>query len=353
MIGRNELFAIALALLVILPIGAYSATVSGTLSGPDGIPPGERGQFYLELVPDGPVASFDIAVLVPSGWTISSWDVPGYAKSGITLEKRSRSYKGLAYEAYHWKVPEKLDSKAIFYFELSVPQTASLGTVREISSIWTTPENFGTRNMNVTAGAASKRCGDGACSGGETCSSCPVDCGMCWQVSCGDSVCSPGESYSTCPKDCTAQPTTTAKPSSGWEIVITPETGSFLGTLGLILGAIILLILLILLIAIVVKGGHQGQKPSPLEEARKEIKSPLAKEREDALKTAASLGLTATSDASLKDQVKGNFDIKPVERRPAKAKVERPVETTEKKISRLKKAMLRIENIMDDIGKNL
>ncbi len=352
MIGRKEFFSIALALLVILPIGAYSATVSGTLNGPDGILPGGRGQFSLELASDAPVLSFDIAVLVPSGWTITSWDAPGYKKSGIILEKRSRSYKGLSYEAYHWKVPEKLESKATFNFELSLPATASLGTVREISSIWTTPENFGTRNLNITVGSPSKKCGDGSCSGDESCSSCPVDCGMCWQVSCGDSVCSSVESHSTCPKDCTAQPTTTAKPS-GWTIVITPETGSFLETVGLILGAVVLIGLLILLIAIVLKGNRQAPKSSPLDEARKEIKSPLAREQEEALKTAVLIPAQANSEKSLKDQLKGNFDIKPVERGPAKAKVERPVETTEKKISLLKKAMLRIENIMDDIGKGL
>jgi|GEM_PF-5186783 len=345
------LFAIALALLALFPTSAYSATVSGTLNGPDGILPGGRGQFRLELASDAPVSSFDIAVLVPSGWTITSWDAPGYKKSGIILEKRSRSYKGLSYEAYHWKVPEKLESKATFNFELSLPQTVSIGTVREISSIWTTPENFGTRNLNITAGNPSKKCGDGSCSGDESCSSCPVDCGMCWEPSCGDSVCSPGESYSTCPRDCPAKPTTT-KPS-GWEIVITPETGSFLGTVGIALGAIVLLGLLILLIAIVLKGNRQAQKPSPLDEARKEIKSPLAREREEALKAAASIAASANSEKSLKDQLKGNFEIKPVERTPVKAKVERPVETIEKKISLLKKAMLRIENIMDDIGKDL
>ncbi|MEM6453735.1 MAG: RICIN domain-containing protein [Acidobacteriota bacterium] len=43
-------------------------------------------------------------------------------------------------------------------------------------------------------------CGDGLCAGGETCSSCSMDCGFC--QTCGDGLCQPGESNCTCPLDC-------------------------------------------------------------------------------------------------------------------------------------------------------
>ena len=46
-------------------------------------------------------------------------------------------------------------------------------------------------------------CGNGTCSSGfgETCSTCPADCGPCPQV-CGDYNCSAGENCSNCPTDC-------------------------------------------------------------------------------------------------------------------------------------------------------
>ncbi len=44
-------------------------------------------------------------------------------------------------------------------------------------------------------------CGDYSCSGSETCSTCPYDCGQCAAI-CGDFVCGSGESCYSCPFDC-------------------------------------------------------------------------------------------------------------------------------------------------------
>lgn len=46
-------------------------------------------------------------------------------------------------------------------------------------------------------------CGDGHCSPGEDCASCPGDCGECGPA-CGDGVCHPDEGCETCPLDCGA-----------------------------------------------------------------------------------------------------------------------------------------------------
>ena len=54
-------------------------------------------------------------------------------------------------------------------------------------------------------GACPPVCGDGACNGTETCSSCPGDCGACPPV-CGDSACNGTETCSSCPGDCGACP---------------------------------------------------------------------------------------------------------------------------------------------------
>jgi len=45
------------------------------------------------------------------------------------------------------------------------------------------------------------KCGDGYCSGEETCDSCSKDCGVCPAV-CGNGECDPGEDKSNCAKDC-------------------------------------------------------------------------------------------------------------------------------------------------------
>ncbi len=55
------------------------------------------------------------------------------------------------------------------------------------------------------SGGAAPACGDGACNGGETCSTCPGDCGDC-PPGCGDGACNGGETCSTCPDDCGACP---------------------------------------------------------------------------------------------------------------------------------------------------
>ncbi len=62
-------------------------------------------------------------------------------------------------------------------------------------------------------------CPNGSCSGGETCSSCPADCGTCPTTTCPNGVCSGGETCSSCPADCgacvgpTATPTATRTPT--------------------------------------------------------------------------------------------------------------------------------------------
>jgi hypothetical protein len=50
-------------------------------------------------------------------------------------------------------------------------------------------------------GACPPACGDGTCNGTETCSSCPADCGAC-APACGDGTCNGTETCSSCPADC-------------------------------------------------------------------------------------------------------------------------------------------------------
>ncbi|HEX2880418.1 MAG TPA: hypothetical protein VHO25_12875, partial [Polyangiaceae bacterium] len=54
--------------------------------------------------------------------------------------------------------------------------------------------------LDITAAGGGPICGDGACNGTETCSSCAADCGAC--ATCGNGVCGGGETCSTCQADC-------------------------------------------------------------------------------------------------------------------------------------------------------
>ena len=45
-------------------------------------------------------------------------------------------------------------------------------------------------------------CGDGTCDVGESCRSCPTDCGRCPPPPCGDGLCQAGEDCNSCPADC-------------------------------------------------------------------------------------------------------------------------------------------------------
>ena len=69
--------------------------------------------------------------------------------------------------------------------------------------VWDVPGVFTGYNLvvRVTYLPSTQCCGDGACTGTETCSSCLGDCGPCASV-CGDGSCNGGETCTTCPTDC-------------------------------------------------------------------------------------------------------------------------------------------------------
>src|SRR5215471_11223584 len=77
-------------------------------------------------------------------------------------------------------------------------------------------------------------CGDGLCNNGETCSTCPTDCGTCAPF-CGDGRCNGTETCSTCPSDCGTCPPDASPPDAsgvcpGFTTIFTGSTsGSTVG----------------------------------------------------------------------------------------------------------------------------
>jgi hypothetical protein len=69
---------------------------------------------------------------------------------------------------------------------------------------WTCNGQDGGSNANCSATVTpAPYCGDKTCNNGETCTTCPGDCGVCPVTpACGDNVCSSSETCTTCPGDC-------------------------------------------------------------------------------------------------------------------------------------------------------
>jgi len=63
-------------------------------------------------------------------------------------------------------------------------------------------DGFGVEDLVWDADVPPPMCGDSACTLGETCTSCPSDCGQCGGQNCGDGQCSGAETCFTCAQDC-------------------------------------------------------------------------------------------------------------------------------------------------------
>ena len=68
--------------------------------------------------------------------------------------------------------------------------------------LWVSSPAIARPPLCENGGCDSSLCGDGTCSGNETCSTCPDDCGSCQSAVCGDGICQSGESCSNCSTDC-------------------------------------------------------------------------------------------------------------------------------------------------------
>jgi hypothetical protein len=75
------------------------------------------------------------------------------------------------------------------------------GTRVIFGSDWGTGDENDIQTYIVYLPSAGPSCGDGECAGGETCSTCPADCGSCGGY-CGNGSCDSGESCASCPADC-------------------------------------------------------------------------------------------------------------------------------------------------------
>jgi hypothetical protein len=81
----------------------------------------------------------------------------------------------------------------------SVQKSVSLSAGTQVMRLVVEDGFFDLDSLEVASAAAA--CGDDACNGSETCSSCAQDCGTC-APACGDGTCNTGEDCATCQADC-------------------------------------------------------------------------------------------------------------------------------------------------------
>jgi cysteine-rich repeat protein len=79
-------------------------------------------------------------------------------------------------------------------------------TITALMACGPTPQSSQQQTEQQTDLLSLKGCGNGICSGKETCDTCPRDCGVCPPPGCGDGACNGTETCDTCNADCGACP---------------------------------------------------------------------------------------------------------------------------------------------------
>jgi hypothetical protein len=338
---KSKWAVLVLLLLIIAPAFSADATIERT--SPPAALPGTSIQVSLKIIPGGSFSSFDVAELVPSGWLITSWSIAGYPSESVQVDTRSRTYQGKVYNAYHWKLSAPISSEAVLTYSLSIPSSAQLDSTESFVTIWTSPSGFGSKDGSIRLAQPSEAatCGDGTCNGGDTCSSCPQDCGVCWTATCGDGTCSAGETCSSCAQDCGGCAPNQPGKSVGDMIFGTPESGpGLLQTYGIPIAILLGVVLVIFIIATIVR------KMASSIEQRKLIEREMVEERKVRPQV-------SSSERELRETVMGKVTVRPVQTKRAVVGAAPELETTDRKIAVLKKSMIKISKLADDIGKGL
>ncbi len=301
---------------------------------------------------DSPLSAFDLAEFVPSGWTITNWSISGYPKDHISIDTRSRSYQGKVYNAYHWKFSSEFANSIVLSYQLSIPSGAQNGSEHSVVTLWIYPGGFNSKTTAIRIGppAEAAVCGDGRCAGAESCSACPKDCGVCWTQTCGDGTCGGNESCATCSADCSACATqTTAGGMDLGDLIFgSPETGQgLLQQYGPIAGGILLGLAGILLVIFAVR--KVSSLPPRRQPAQAQYLPQPAPQQPVApssfLPQAAPIQSLPEAEG-IRDRVLGRVPT----RVPVSREAPRSLSTLER-IAALKKTMIKISKIADDLEK--
>jgi hypothetical protein len=126
----------------------------------------------------------DAPIAGGQGWNLNQFDLTPYRNAAMRIRFGMRINDPQVYDFGSWNIDDVLVA--------SCPTSCGDGTCNFGETCSTCPGD---------CGVCPPVCGDGACNGTETCSTCPGDCGVCPPV-CGDGVCNGTETCITCPGDC-------------------------------------------------------------------------------------------------------------------------------------------------------
>src|SRR3989338_2340819 len=116
---------------VVLSTAVFALTVDRSM--PSSVAPSSSYTVSFTVNPEGSLTGFDLADFIPNGWTISSWDVSGYAKSDISYETQVKEYQSKTRNALHWKFNKVLSSNIVLTYTATAP--AATGSY-EFISLW-------------------------------------------------------------------------------------------------------------------------------------------------------------------------------------------------------------------------
>ena len=145
-------------------------------------------------------------------WDIYSYDLTTSEERRITDDPNDEQFPRIDGMRVVWEDSHSGVSQ-IWTIDLSggVAEPVSPSTHNQVITaidadriVWT-EARFGNFDIFIFTIEAAPSCGDGSCTGSETCSTCPQDCGACQPV-CGDDLCNGTETCSSCPLDCGACP---------------------------------------------------------------------------------------------------------------------------------------------------
>ena len=132
--------------------------------------PNETGQnstilSNVKLV--GSADKLDLALIVPSGWTLESWNVYGIPKENVNFTYENLNGKRIP----HFSMNNLVD-EATFSLYFNVKEKGKLESI--VTYIKNNNSGFSIASKNL--GIKYSTCGNGVCEPGENANNCPVDC---------------------------------------------------------------------------------------------------------------------------------------------------------------------------------
>lgn len=143
----KKIFSILFALLLVASV-ALAADVAVTKDMPNTIGPNEVLTVTFTIKPGTEaITNFDLAELLPQGWTVSEWSVTGIAKDDVTFDAQDQTWREATYSGNHWEFDEISSDVTVTY-----KTTTGSEAEYNIIAIWTWPGGYDKAERELTVG---------------------------------------------------------------------------------------------------------------------------------------------------------------------------------------------------------